>query len=223
MCERCLLNFFKLLVGKKPEVWQAMALSHNRRGSLSRGLAVGSRWPVVSLKFLSQRPVLGLVSCCWCMGPGGGGEAEEKGRGTGGGALGPSGTLGEPHMYTGGVSRDPFPQIKLWGFLCGSYVKGFSLFFLSLLPCAKPLVVTLLCCHPFALIGQKTDVLYLTLQQLGLPGHPPFPQAQVHVPPCKPPPLFPVQLPSLLSAVLAPDPSSERASSLCGLCLVMGG
>lgn len=149
-------------------------------------------------------------------------KLKRKAGAQGEGLWGPQVPLASHTGTQGGVSRDPFPQIKLWGFLCGSYVKGFSLFFLSLRPCAKPLV-TVLCCHPFAPIGQKTNVLYLTLQQLGLPGHPPFHQAQVHVPPCKPPPLFPVQLPSLLSAVLAPDPSSERAGSLCGLCLVMGG
>lgn len=50
-----------------------------------------------------------------------------------------------------GVSRDPFPQIKLWGFLCGSYVKGFSLFFLSLRPLCKTscycVVLSSFCSH----------------------------------------------------------------------------
>lgn len=200
-----------------------MALSHNRRGSLSRGPAVGSRWPGVSLKFLSQHPVLGWISCCWCLGPGGGGEAGEKGRGTGGGALGPSGILGKPHTCTGGVSRDPFPQIILWGFFLWFLCQGFS----SLLSLSTSPMCKTSCCYPVVLspfwFHWSEDKCSVSPQQLGLPGHPSFSPAHVHVPPCKPSPLFPVQLPSLLSAVLAPDPSSERASSLCVLCLVMGG
>lgn len=202
-----------------------MALSQNRRGSLSRGPAVGSRWRGVSLKLLGQHPCLGwfLVAGAWSVGPGGGGEAGERGRGTGGGALGPSGILGEPHTYTGGVSRDPFPQIKLWGFLCGSYVKVlFSFLSLSTSPMCKTLLLP--CCAVTLLLplvrkqmfciwlssswGYLDILLSLKLRSMYLPARPLLSQ---------------VQLPSLLSAVLAPDPSSERASSLCGLCLAMGG
>lgn len=119
-------------------------------------------------------------------------------------------SVSQPH--TQGPSRDSSPDYtRVFSMVLVSRICPFLSLCVS--SCVKPLVATLWCCRSFAPIDQKADVLYLLpnswvtratsfLSTSGAPSS-----------------VFPVQLPSSLSAV----PSSERASALHRLHLAMEG
>lgn len=131
-----------------------------------------------------------------------------------------SGVLGEPHPE--GVSG-AFSCQMTWALGFSLPILGSGCFPFSP-PRAKPLVGTLFRCHPFAPVGQKMNVLCHPPYSWGDLGDLLSPSlSQVLVPPHKPLPPLSVWLSSSLWAILATDPSSERASLRCESRLALGG
>ena len=112
-----------------------------------------------------------------------------------------------------------------WALGFSLLIVGSGCFPFSLPPRAKPLVSTLFRCHPFAPVGQRMNVLCHPPYSWGDLGDLLSPSlSQVLVPPQQTSaPSLSVWLPSSLWAILATDPSSERASPWCESRLVLGG